>query len=525
MQSVQRSGGVGGDGMLGRADGVTRETCSREAQAPTRGTTPETGEAEAARAGVGVLHSSEEVPVMGVERRRGSCADACEAERERGDGPQGTVTPTVPETETGVRKLQRTLYRQAKSKPKWKAWSLYGDVCRREVLEAAFWQVAANGGAPGVDGVRVKDLAEDDEHRELWLAKLENDLRGKTYRPSPVRRVYIPKEDGKKRPLGIPTVRDRVAQTAVVLLLLPIFEADFHENSFAYRPKRRAQQAIDAIKIALLSGRREVVDADLSGYFDTIPHGALMRLVKGRVSDGSILKLIKGWLRAPIVEEDPETGVKRTVKNRCGTPQGGVISPLLANLYLDGLDKAVNGGKQMKAVMVRYADDFVVLCRKGQGAEMHRRLRSWLERRGLKLNEKKTRIVDFEKESLEFLGFRLAWRKARSGKSYPHCEPSPKSCAKLREAIREETTRSTQWKEPEEVIARVNVRARGWIGYFHYANSGKVFSKMQWQIRARMRRWLWKKHAKTKEHYGKAYSNEHLHDHYGLINFPMRTKW
>ena len=454
--------------MLGRADGVTRETCSREAQAPTRGTTPETGEAEAARAGVGVLHSSEEVPVMGVERRRGSCADACEAERERGDGPQGTVTPTVPETETGVRKLQRTLYRQAKSKPKWKAWSLYGDVCRREVLEAAFWQVAANGGAPGVDGVRVKDLAEDDEHRELWLAKLENDLRGKTYRPSPVRRVYIPKEDGKKRPLGIPTVRDRVAQTAVVLLLLPIFEADFHENSFAYRPKRRAQQAIDAIKIALLSGRREVVDADLSGYFDTIPHGALMRLVKGRVSDGSILKLIKGWLRAPIVEEDPETGVKRTVKNRCGTPQGGVISPLLANLYLDGLDKAVNGGKQMKAVMVRYADDFVVLCRKGQGAEMHRRLRSWLERRGLKLNEKKTRIVDFEKESLEFLGFRLAWRKARSGKSYPHCEPSPKSCAKLREAIREETTRSTQWKEPEEVIARVNVRARGWIGYFHY---------------------------------------------------------
>jgi len=284
---------------------------------------------------------------------------------------------------------------------------------------------------------------------------------------------------GQPLELGIPTVRDRVVQTAVVLLLLPIFEADFHENSFACRPKRGAQQAIDAIKVALLSGRREVVDADLSGYFDTIPHAGLMRLVKGRVSDGSILKLIKGWLRAPIVEEDPETGVKRTVKNRCGTPQGGVISPLLANLYLDGLDKAVNGGKQMKAVMVRYADDFVVLCRKGQGAEMHGRLKSWLEQRGLKLNEKKTRIVDFEKESFEFLGFRLAWRTSRNGKNYPHCEPSPKSCGKLREAIREETTRSTMWKEPEEGITRVNRRVRGWIGYFHRDNSYRVFSKMQ----------------------------------------------
>jgi len=304
-----------------------------------------------ARAGVGVLHSSDEAPEIVVERRRGSCADACEAERERGDDPQGIPTPTVPETATGVRKLQRTLYRQAKSKPKWKAWSLYGDVCRREVLEAAFWQVSANGGAPGVDGVRGEDLAEDDGHRELWLAKLQSDLRG------------------------------------------------------------------------------------------------------------------------------------------------------------------------------RYADDFVVLCRKGQGAEMHRRLKSWQERRGLKLNEKKTRIVDFEKESFEFLGFRLAWRKARSGKSYPHCEPSPKSCGKLREAIRGETARSTQWKEAEEVIARVNRRVRGWIGCFHYANSGKVFSKLQWQTRARIRRWLWKKHAKTKEQYGEAFSNQRLHDHYGLINFPMYTKW
>ena len=511
--------------MSERATWITRETCAREARASTCGTTPKMGEAATARAGVGVLHSSEEIPEIGMERRRGSCADAFQADREQGDDPQGIETPTVPETATGVRKLQRTLYRQAKSKPKWKAWSLYGEVCRREVLEAALWQVIANGGAPGVDRVDVQWLKEDDGQREQWLTRLEENLRARAYKPSPVRRVYIPKADGKQRPLGIPTVRDRVVQTAVVILLLPIFEADFHEKSYAYRPKRRAQQAIDAIKEALLSGRREVVDADLSGYFDSIPHAELLRLVKGRVSDGSILKLIKGWLRAPIVEEDPKRGTKRKVKNRCGTPQGGVISPLLANLYLDGLDKAVNGGRQMKAVMVRFADDFVILCRKGQGAEMKRRLESWLERRKLRLNEKKTRIVDFDHESFEFLGFRLAWRKARSGKSYPHCEPSAKSCNKLREAIREQTGRDTLWKSPKEVFAAVNRRLRGWIGYFHYANSTRVFGKMQWSTRERLRRWLWKKHAKTQARYGPTYSDESLHDHYGLMRFPMRTKW
>ena len=499
-----------------------------EAEASTSDATLEKGEVGSMHTGVRVPRSSVEASVIEVERRRGSCADATKAERELGDGPQGIATPTVPETATGVRKLQRTLYRQAKSHPKWKAWSLYGDVCRREVLEAALEQVIANRGAPGVDGQRVESLKErkeGNEWRERWLEELANQLRRKTYRPSPVRRVYIPKANGKKRPLGIPTVRDRVVQTAVVLLLLPIFEADFHENSYAYRPKRRAQQALDAIKVALWSGRREIVDADLSGYFDTIPHAELLRLVKGRVSDGSILKLIKGWLRAPSVEEDPENGGKRTVQNRCGTPQGGVISPLLANLYLDGLDKAVNTGKQLRAVMIRYADDFVVLCWKGKGAEMNRRLRQWLERRKLKLNEEKTRVVDFEKEGLEFLGFRLSWRKSRSGKQYPHCEPSAKNCQKLRDAIRKETSRATLWKEPKEVVTRINERVRGWIGYHHYGNSGRVFSKLQWQVTNRVRRWLWKKHDKTQALFGPAYHDDQLHRHYGLLKFPIQKAW
>ena len=400
--TVQRTGGVSGDSMSGRATEETRETCPCGEQAPTGDTTPATEKAAKAWAGVGVLHSSEEVPVTGMERRRGSWAQESEAKRERGDGPKGILTPTVPETATGVRKLQRTLYRQAKSKPKWKAWSLYGDVCRREVLEAALRQVITKGGAPGVDGMGVEGLKADANLRERWLTRLEAELRAKTYRSQAVRRVYILKDDGKQRPLGIPTVRDRVVQTAVVILLLPIFEADFHENSFAYRPKRRAQQAMDAIKTALLSGRREVVDADLSGYFDTIPHAALMRLVKGRVSDGSM---------------------------------------------------------------------------------------------------------------------------ARSGRYYPHVEPSPKSCSKLQEGIREATERSTYWKEPRKVFAQVNRQVRGWIGYFHYANSAQVFNKMQERTQQRMRRWLWKKHAKTRGKYAQAYSNQELHEHYGLIKFPLHTTW
>ena len=509
--------------MLGRVTGITREVCLHGAQPPTDDTTAATQEVVSVQAEVRVPHSSLEVPEIGMERRGGSCAEESEAKRERDDGPKGITTPALPETVTGVRKLQRTLYRQAKSKPKWKAWSLYADASRRDILEAALQQVIKNKGAAGVDGERWEPLKENRELRKHWLEQLAEELKGKTYRPSPVRRVYILKENGKQRPLGIPTLKDRVVQTAVVLLLLPIFEADFHEHSYAYRPKRRAQQAVDAIKKALLTGRREVVDADLSGYFDTIPHMELMRLVKGRVSDGSILKLIKGWLRAPVVEEDPESGVKRVEKNRCGTPQGGVISPLLANLYLDGLDKAVNEGKQLKAVMVRFADDFVVLCRRGQGAEMHRRLKKWLEARKLKLNEEKTRIVDFERESFEFLGFRLSWRKSRRGKSYPHCEPSPKSCGKLLAAVREETERNTFWKDPETVVARINERVRGWIGYFDYAQRDEVFGKMQMQVCNRVRRWLWKKHAKSRAHYGPQYRNERLHEQYGLTRFPTNA--
>ena len=257
-------------------------------------------------------------------------------------------------------------------------------------------------------------------------------------------------------------MKDRVVQTAVALLLLPILEADSHPNSYAYRPKRGAHGAMEAIKQGLLSGRVEVLDADLSGYFDSIPHAPLLRLVARRVSDGAILNLIRGWLRAPVVEPENRSGGKGGGgENRRGTPQGGVISLLLANAYLNRLDWDVNERCELKPVMVRYADDFVILCRPGQGAGLKERLQGWLKRKGLKLNEGKTRLVDIRQEGIRFLGFSLTWRRGRRGRSYPHVEPHAQSQNKLREGVRKILNRGTLWRPIGEVIPQFNRRLRG----------------------------------------------------------------
>jgi hypothetical protein len=248
-----------------------------------------------------------------------------------------------------VRQLQRTLYRKAKENKGWRAWSLYGDLARHDVLETALRAVVRNGGVAGVDGVTVEQVKGE---REVFLEALQRQLREKSYRPSPVLRGWVPKDDGKQRPLGIPTVKDRIVQMALLLLLQPIFEADFHDHSYGYRPGKSAQQALDAIREAIRQGYHEVIDADLSGYFDTINHAALLKLVARRVSDGSVLKLVKQFLQAPIVERSG--GKQRITPNKTGTPQGGVISPLLANLYLDSLDHQANEPKT-KAKMVRAA--------------------------------------------------------------------------------------------------------------------------------------------------------------------------
>jgi len=318
-------------------------------------------------------------------------------------------------------------------------------------------------------------------------------------------------------------VKDRVVQTALVLLLQPIFEADFNENSFGYRPGRSAHQAVDAIKKALLQGKHEVIDADLSAYFDTIPHAGLLRLVAGRVSDGAILGLIKRFLRAPIVEEKDG---KRTVKpNRSGVPQGGSLSPLLANLYLNGLDHGVNNQRSLGATLVRYADDMVLLCFPRRGAEMRQRLKCYLERRGLQLNEAKTRMLDANRESFRFLGFEIGMKVSpNTGGSFPYVEPSRKSQQKLRDAVRNETAYYQRWRSCTETVTRINRIVHGWSNYFHYANCSTVFSRTQRWVQQRFRLWLWKKYDKTLGRYT-FFTDDRMHGQYQLWKMPTTVAW
>ena len=429
-------------------------------------------------------------------------------------------------TSLKVRKLQRTLYQKAKGDPKWRAWSLYGDLCRMDVLEEALWHIIANKGAPGVDGMSVKPLAASEELREKFLSDLQAQLQTKCYKPSPVRRVLIPKANGKMRPLGIPTVRDRVVQTAALIVLQPIFEADMHEHSYAYRPRRNARQAMDQIKDAILAGRTEILDADLSAYFDTIPHARLMKLVSRRVSDGSMLRLVKAWLRSPIVERDRD-GTTRTLPNKQGTPQGGVISPMLANLYLNDLDHQVPQRTKGAAVMVRYADDFVILCRPGRATEMKARTQRWLESRGLKLNEEKTKVVNIRAPhaKMNFLGFTLNYRTSpRSHRAYPHVEPSSKAQASLREKVRGVLSRSSHWREPSEVVGELNMKLRGWQGYYHYANSSGVFGKLRRWTNERLARWHWRKHGSSRSLWTQ-HNPTKIAEAYRLHQLPLRAAW
>ena len=335
---------------------------------------------------------------------------------------------------------------------------------RKDVLEAALNAVAENDGAPGVDGQTLASITASVEGREKWLKELQLELKEKRYRPEAVLRVWIEKRNGGERPLGIPSVKDRVVQMAVYLVLMPIFEALFHERSYGFRPKRRAHQAMEAIRDGIRSGRVEVLDADISKCFDCIPHRELMRAVAKRVSDGAILKLIRAWLRAPVVERDREGGPGQIRASRQGTPQGGVLSPLLCNIYLNPLDKEINEGNRKRFQMVRYADDFVVLAPAGKGEQARELVERWMEKAGLTLNTEKTKLVNILQESIRFLGFRVSMRRSLSRKDYVHVEPASQSCASLRDKVRAILNHNTEWKPISKVVKDTNAAPRlEWI--------------------------------------------------------------
>jgi RNA-directed DNA polymerase len=397
-------------------------------------------------------------------------------------------------TPPAIRTLQRKLYVKAKTEPTFRFYRLYDKVYRTDILAHAYALAKANGGAPGVDGVTFEDV--EAAGRDNWLAALQEDLRRRRYRPAAVRRVYIPKPGGGERPLGIPTVRDRVAQTAADLVLRPIFEADFDDAMYGYRPRRSAQQAVTAVHRALRAGYTDVVDADLSKYFDTIPHMDLLKSVARRVSDGAMLHLLRLWLTVPIEERDAWGRVRRTGGRHEGTPQGGVISPLLANVYMHRFLRAWRERKMdthLHAKVVSYADDFVILCQ-GTGAEALALTQRWMRALKLTLNEKKTRVCDATQGPFDFLGYTFGPTVHRpTGRTYLTVQPSRKATARLRERVRGILRPGNQSPWPE-VVRQVNRVVSGWQRYFSYGTVSRAYWRIDAFLLHRTRSFLARRH-------------------------------
>jgi group II intron reverse transcriptase/maturase len=430
------------------------------------------------------------------------------------------------QTPISVQKLQTALHAKAKEEPGYRFYLLYDKIYRKDVLEHAYRSCKANKGAAGVDGVRFEDIESSGEER--WIGELVERLKKKDYEPEAVKRVWIPKPNGKQRPLGIPTITDRVVQTAALIVLEPIFEADLQTEQYAYRAERGAHEAVRAVHRLLNTGHQQVIEADLSGYFDSIPHKELMKSVARRISDRHVLHLIRQWLEVPVEEDDGHGHRRRTTSNRDtgrGIPQGAPISPLLSNLYMR---RFVLGWKQWgcerrwSAHIVNYADDFVICC-KGRAQEAMSAMRKMMEKLKLTVNDDKTHLCRIPQERFDFLGYTFGRCYSVTGRAYVGTRPSKKSIKRMVDSITEETSRHRTLLEAEHVVERLNRKLAGWANYFCLGPVSPAYQAINLHVTQRLRRWLCTKH-KVRGSGRTRYPDQYLYERMGLINLPKRTR-
>ncbi len=426
-----------------------------------------------------------------------------------------------------VEKLQKALHAKAKGEPGFRFYQLYDKVYREDILAHAYRLCRANGGAAGVDGETFEAI--ESRGLEPWLGELRQTLKEKRYRSAPVRRVWIPKANGGRRPLGIPTIGDRVVQTAVVVVLEPIFEADLQPEQYAYRAGRSALDAVRRVHKLARDGYSEVIEADLTGYFDSIPHAELMCSVARRISDRHMLALVKQWLVAAVAEEDGRGGWRRTTRakdEKRGIPQGAPISPLLSNLYMRRFVlgwKVLGHERRFGAHIVNYADDFVICCRGNAGATMEV-MRAMMGRLGLEVNEDKTGICRLPAESVDFLGYTIGrCYSTQTGRAYVGTHPSKKSVRRVTQAVSALTQPCYTLLEAEVLVGRLNRLLVGWGNYFCLGPVSKAYRAVDAHARHRLRQWLRHKH-KRRGRGAKSYPDEHLYDTLGLVCLPRRTR-